>query len=411
MTFIYSIQQQNLMEKKVGIIGAGPAGLATAIALRKQGINVYVYEKAKAFRPIGAGLNLSPNGLKSLKAIDPDIFEQLQTQASQIKKFKLRTSKIGFPLITQNITGNDYDCPFMAVRWFKLQEILRSKLPEDCLHLNHHLTDFTQDSNGVQLFFANGKTETVDLLIGADGVRSAVRQKLFGIASPSYGGWMTWRGILKYQHRLLPPHQATVFGTKGKIILLLDNGNGYLSWSLEMRSETCDRSKNSQETKARVIQELAKWHPVVREIIDHTDTDLIVERPIGLPLVLPHWTNNRVTLVGAAAHYMGPALGQGTNSSFEDVWVLSNCLSQCNDPIKALDNYEKIRIERATVIQYRTIFSAAQMLNPFLQAKKFKPSLGEMPELAKLGMKEFSHWLYSYPQKNEPCPSIDTLIY
>ena len=99
---------------------------------------------------------------------------------------------------------------------------------------------------------------------------------------------MTWHGLLKYQHRLLPPHQASVFGKKGKIFLLLDNGNGYISWSLEMVSETCDRSKDAKETKERVIRELAKWHPVVREAIARTDAEVIVERPVGVPLILSY---------------------------------------------------------------------------------------------------------------------------
>lgn len=382
--------------RKVGIIGAGPAGLATAIALRKLGIEVHIYERARAFRPIGAGLTLSPNGLRSLQAIDSDVVQQLKLQGSQIKRFKVRTSKRGWPIITQNMTGNEYDLPFMAVRWFSLQEILRLKLPTDCLHLNHRLTSFQQDPQGVKLSFENGATTNVDLLIGADGIRSAVRKQLFDIDTPTYSGWMTWRGVLKYQHPLLPPHQASVFAKRGKIFLLLDNGNGYISWSLEMVSETSNQSKNAKEVKERVVQELSKWHPVVREVIDLTDSEIIVERPVCQPIVLPQWSNNRVTLLGDASHYMGPALGQGTNSTFEDVWVLSNCLSKHDNLEKALEDYEKIRIERATIVQYRTLFSAAQMLNPFLQPKKFRTSFGSVPELAKLGNKEFSSWLYGY---------------
>ena len=120
--------------KKVGVIGAGPAGLATAIALRKQGIEVQIYDRARAFRPIGAGLTLSPNGLRSLEAIDPDVVKQLKLQGSQIKRFKIRTSR-GWPIITQRLTGDEYDQPFMAIRWFCLQEILKSKLLKSCTSL------------------------------------------------------------------------------------------------------------------------------------------------------------------------------------------------------------------------------------------------------------------------------------
>ena len=384
--------------KKIGIVGAGPGGLATAIALKKQGIEVHIYERARAFRAIGAGLTLSPNGLRCLNAIEPNIVRQLKLQGSQIKRFKVRTSKRGWSIITQKVTGEKYDFPFLGVRWFSLQEILRSQLKDSCLHLNHQLTNLQQDSEGVKLFFDNGKTTTVDLVIGADGIRSVVRQQLFDSKPPAYGGWMTWRGLLKYQHRLLPPHQASVFAQKGKIFLLLDNGDGYISWSLEMLSDTSDRSNNARKTKERVIQELSRWHPVVREIIALTDAEVIVERPVCQPLILPRWSNNRVTLVGDAAHYMGPALGQGTNSTFEDASILSACLSEQNNIQQALANYEKIRIERTSIVQYRTLFSAAQMSNFLISPKRFfaQKSFGNVPEQAKIGIKEFSDWLYSY---------------
>lgn len=381
--------------KKVGIIGAGPAGLATAIALRKQGIEVHIYDRAKAFRPIGVGLTLSPNGLRSLEAIDPDVVQQFKLQGSQIKRFKIRTSR-GWPLFTQRLTSDKYDQPFMAIRWFCLQEILRSKLPPDNLHLNHRLIGFEQNHQSVTLFFESNKTTTVDLLIGADGIHSTVRKQLFGVEAPTYGDWMTWRGVLKYQHRLLPSHQATVFAKRGKSFLLLDNGDGYISWSLEMASKTSHRSKNAKEVKERVVQELSKWHPVVREIIDLTDANIIVERPVCNPLILPQWSNNRVTLLGDAAHAMGPFLGQGANITFEDVWVLSAFLSNHGNLGKALEYYEKSRIERTTIVQYRTLFYAARMLNPFLRPKRFKVSFGSVPERAKIGDKAFLDWLYRY---------------
>ena len=382
--------------KKVGIIGAGPAGLATAIALSKQGIEVHIYERAREFRPIGAGLTLSPNGLRSLAAIDPDIVEQLKLRGSQIKCFKIRTSRKGWPIINQRFKGNEYDQPFMAIRWFSLQEILRSKLPSNNLHLNHRLISFQQNNESVTLCFENKQTTTVDLLIGADGINSAVRKNLFDIENITYSGWMTWRGLLKYQHRLLPHHQATAFGQKGKIFLLLDNGDGYISWSLEMISPVIHKSENAKEVKKQVIQELSKWHPVAQEVVDFTDAKIIVERPVCNPLMLPKWSSNRVTLIGDAAHYMGPALGQGTNTTFEDVWVLSTCLSNSDNLEQALENYEEVRLERTKVVQYRTLFSAAQMVNPFLSPKRFKTSLGVVPEQAKISVKDFSNWLYKY---------------
>ena len=387
--------------KKVGIIGAGPAGLATAIALEKQGIEVHIYDKAKAFRPIGAGLTLSPNGLRSLNAIDPDIVRQLKSKGSEIRRFKVRTAKRGWSIVTQKMTGNEYDFPFLAVRWFDLQQILRSKLQSDKLHLDRQLVSLEQNHQSVGLCFKNKQTTAVDLLVGADGVRSLVRQQLCGVKEPLYSGWMTWRGVLKYQHRLLPPHQASVFASKGKIFLLLDNGDGHISWSLEMLAKSSDRSRNAQEVKKRVFKELAQWHPVVQEVVELTDADIVVERPVGKPLILDQWTNHRVALIGDAAHYMGPHLGQGTNTTFEDVWELSTCLFNYQDLSQALKRYQQNRIDRTTIVQYRTLFSAAQMSNFFLNPKRFfNKSFDAVPEQAQVGQKAFSEWLYRYSRSN-----------
>jgi len=382
--------------KKFGIIGAGPAGLATAIALQKQGLEVHIYDQAKAFRPIGAGLTLSPNGLRSLAAIAPDLADEIKLKGSLIKRFKIRTSKRGWPIITLRMSGDEYDQPFMAIRWFHLQEILKSRLRSDSLHLDHKLLAFEQNSQNVKLCFAKNESTTVDLLIGADGIRSSVRKQLFGVENPIYSGWMTWRGVLKYQHRLLLPHQANVFADKGKILLLMDNGNGHISWSLEMLSESKHRSENPQQVKERVIQELSQWHPLVREVIDATDAAIIVERPVGKPMMLPKWSSKRVTLVGDAAHYMGPHLGQGTNRTFEDIWVLSACLAKYSDLGEALDQYQRIRIDRTTIVQYRSLFSAAQMFNLFLSPKRFFNSFESVPAQAKIDQKAFSDWLYRY---------------
>lgn len=381
--------------KKVGIIGAGPAGLATAIAFRKQGIAAHIYERAKAFRPIGAGVTLSPNGIRSLAAIDTDIVQQLKQQGSKLNRFRIRTAK-GWPLLNQPVKDDDYNQPFLAVRWFSLQETMRAKLPPEILHLNHQLTHFNQTQQNVNLFFANGETATVDLLIGADGIRSIVRKQLFDLDDPAYGGWMTWRGVQKYQHRLLPPHHTTIFAKRGKSLILLDNGQGYVSWALEMATPTVHRSQHSEAAKARVLQELSNWHPALQELVNLTDADTIVERPVCEPIILPQWSNGRVTLVGDAAHPMAPFLGQGTNTTFEDVWALSTCLSQQDNLANALKNYENSRIERAHTIQYRTMFSAAQMRNPFLRPRWFKTSLGKVPDQAKVSEKEFSDWLYQY---------------
>lgn len=177
--------------EKVAIIGAGPGGLATAIALRKQGFDVQVYEQAKEFRPIGTGLGLLPNGLNCLEAIEPGIVESIKRSSCQVQKGILK--KITGETIRANPTSRyleKYGQPMLTVWWWRLQQILASRVPPDIIHLNHHCRGFEQNDSGVKIYFDEGKAVHADLLIGADGLNSAVRETLIGDGKPHYVGSM-----------------------------------------------------------------------------------------------------------------------------------------------------------------------------------------------------------------------------
>ncbi len=171
MTENQLIQYPAVVEK-VAIIGAGLGGLAVAIALRKQGIDAQVYEKAYSLRPVGAGLTLFPNGLNSLEAIAPGIVDSLKHAASQtrVTNFKKSTGE----MIAQNsITLMEkYGQPMLNIRWSRLQEILAAALPSDVIHLKHRCIGFEQLDSGVKVSFDNGEIIQADLLIGADGIQA-----------------------------------------------------------------------------------------------------------------------------------------------------------------------------------------------------------------------------------------------
>ncbi len=176
--------------KNVAIIGAGLGGLATAIALRKQGINVQVYEKAKELRPVGAGLGLLPNGLKSLESIEQSLVKDINKSGCCVSKSTLKNS-LG-ETIRSNPTNtyflDKYGYSLVTVWWWNLQQILASRLPQDIINLDCRCVDFSQNETGVEVNFANGKKAYADLLIGADGIKSVVRNKLFSDEKSRYLG-------------------------------------------------------------------------------------------------------------------------------------------------------------------------------------------------------------------------------
>ncbi|NDJ20916.1 NAD(P)-binding protein [Nostoc sp. B(2019)] len=380
------------MVKKVVIIGAGLGGLTVAIALRKQGIDAQVYEKAYSLRPIGAGLTLFPNGLNSLDAIAPGIVESLEGAGSQTHTLNLRKST-GELIAQKSVTFIEkYGRPMLQIRWSRLQEILASALPTDAIHLNHRCIGFEQNNSGVEVCFDEGKTVQADLLIGADGLNSAVRQTLIGDGSPRYAGRMSWRAVLKYSHELLPPNEVmSMTAPDGKIFGFFDLGSGYLFWSAATLAPDEFVAQSAIDVKSRVQEKFSGWAEPVQAIVKATDAEDIIERPISDRLPLQNWSQGRVTLLGDAAHPMVPLLGQGANTAFEDAWELSQCLSSASTIEAALANYENSRKPRTQVIQIRNAVQA----NRAYKADS-ETYLRGMMEKAQVSDTEFEEWLYNY---------------
>lgn len=388
---------------KISIIGGGIGGLATANALLKQGFNVQVYERAKALRPIGAGLTLTPNGLNSLDAIEPGIVESLKQAGSQLNTLTLKRST-GEAIASKQMTVmQQYGQPMLNIQWSRLQAILASLLPPDIIHLNHRCIGFEQQESSVEAYFEDGKTVQSDLLIGADGINSIVRQKLIGDGSPTYAGRMSWRAVIQYPHELLSPNASTlIMAPDGKNFLLVDLGEGYTFWSagaLLTDDSVCQSATDSEalssslraSAKARVLEIFAEWTEPVGAIIEATPADDIVERPICDRTPLQRWSEGRVTLLGDAAHPVVPSLGQGANTAFEDAYELAECLSVEPSIEDALDAYESHRIPRTDVIYTRSANQGERSYKPESEA-----TFREMMKPSQMNQDDFQEWLYSY---------------
>jgi salicylate hydroxylase len=380
--------------EKVAIIGAGPGGLATAIALYKQGFDVHVYDKAQEFRPAGTGLGLAPNGLNCLNVIEPGIVELLKTSGCQVKKSSLKN--ISGETVRTNPTSRyleKYGQPLLTVWWWRLQQTLASKLPADIIHFNHRCIGFEQNDSGVEISFENGTRVNTDFLIGADGLNSVVREKLIGDGQPHYLGSMCWRSVVKYKGELLHPDELVFIKGNKQIMYLLNVGDGDISWIMRKLSPDCSLSHSATEVKSRVLNELADWGESLRAIVAATEAEQIFEGPICDRQPLSHWSEGRVTLVGDAAHPMAPAMAQGANTTFEDACELAHCLSQSSNLEKALNSYQKRRIPRTQEIQSRSALGEMR----YYEAQG-ETSVKQMNEQTRQGMsnEEFQDWLYNY---------------
>ncbi len=380
------------MIKNVVIAGAGLGGLATAIALRRHGIDARIYEKARELRPVGAGLSLAPNGLTALEAIVPGIVGSLKVLGSEVSSARVRKSN-GDLIAENSITFlAKYRQPMLNIRWSFLQETLAAFLEPGVVHLNRRLTGFEQNKDKVEIVFDNGEKVTADLLIGADGINSAVRQSLAGDGPPRYAGRLSWRAVIRYEHALLRPNEVTFMaGPDGKNFAIFDVGGGYIFWSAGALSSDDSVSGNAAEAKRRVQQVFAGWASPADTILEATDAANIVERPIYDRMPLTGWSRGRVTLLGDAAHAMVPALGQGANTAFEDAGELAQLLARQPGVEEALARYDTSRIYRTQIIHARSALQGNRYYEP--DVEKFVRGVLEQ---ANADQTAFEDWLYSY---------------
>ena len=376
--------------EKVAIVGAGPGGLAAAIALRSQGIDVQVYEKAQEFRPAGTGLGLAPNGLNFLDAIAPGIVETLKSSGCEVYHTVLKN--IQGETIRTNATKflEQYGQPLLTVWWYRLQQVLASRLPSAIIHLNHRCIGFEQDENGVEIHFDGEKPVYADLLIGADGVNSVIRETLFGEGKPNYIGSMCWRAVIKYHHELFNDYELVFVKGNKQFMYILNVGGGYTSWISRKLSPDYSLSHSADEVKSRILDELADWDESFRAVVEATPAEQIWEGPICDRPPLTHWSQGRVTLLGDAAHPMAPAMAQGANTTFEDAYELGECFSQSANLQEALTNYEQRRIERTKIIQARSGWGEMR----YYDDTSTSPGQTEQRQMPL--NEDFSKWLYNY---------------
>ena len=373
--------------KNVAIVGAGPGGLATAIALRKQGINVQVYEQAQQFRPAGAGLGIMPNGFNSLEAIKPDLVKEIKSSGCCVTQSTLRNS------LGEKIRSSSTDRSFLdkyghslvTVWWWNLQQILASFFPPETIHLAHRCIDWQANQNGVEIYFENGLNARADVLIGADGIKSVVRKKLIANKQPRYLGSFCWRSVVKCEQNFIEPNELVFIKGNKQFMYLLNLGDGHISWITRKSTSEYELSASAAETKARVLNEIADWGEPIKAIVEATEAERILEGPICDRPPLKTWSKGRVTLLGDAAHPMGPAMGQGANTAFEDACVLASCLAHSSSIEAAFTNYEKERVECLEIIQTRS----AEGEKRYYQKSTSERQKSRTSE-------DFKDWLYNY---------------
>jgi salicylate hydroxylase len=343
---------------RIAVVGGGIGGLAAAAFLHRAGLSATVYEQAGEITEIGAGLVVAPNAVRMIRRLGR--LEQFRKTAVPLEVgWEFRRWQDGQVLFSQRMGA---ECERLYGEWCytahraDLLDTLLAAVPEPGPRLGARCVAVRRAGDGAELSFADGSAATADVVIGADGTHSVVREAVLRGAAPA----PRFSGVCAYRC-LVPAGLAPEFALRPVQTLWLGPGHHFVHYPIsagryvnvvafapahDWRVESWTAEGRIEDLRA----EFADWDPRLASLVDAADRTgrwaLLDRGP------LPRWTDGPVAVTGDAAHPMFPFLGQGAAQAIEDAAVLAGCLAgDPGDPPTALRRYEALRKPRTTRVQ------------------------------------------------------------
>ncbi|WP_035606451.1 FAD-dependent monooxygenase [Haloferula sp. BvORR071] len=332
------------MRGPILIIGGGIGGLTAAIALRAEGHEVAVYERAPELREVGAAISVMANATRVLKhyGLLPLLLEHGEPIAAGIIQ-----PNDGKPL--KPPIEIDTGVPGVLIHRADLHDTLLSAVPRERIHLDKELKWVTQDEDSVTAIFADGTEARGSLLIAADGLNSAARRMLINDGPPIYRGYQCWRGVNPDAKLDIV---AEVLGHGVRMGLIPMGRRGAAWWFCANEAE--HQSDEPEGSKTKILRLLEGWHSSARDLVAGTPEPAISKNAIYDRPAKRGWSKGRAILIGDAAHPTTPNLGQGGGMAIEDAAMLARCLKHFPDHGTAFRRFEELRFPRVKKIVDRS---------------------------------------------------------
>jgi salicylate hydroxylase len=381
--------------ENVAIVGAGIAGLATALAFARRGIACDLFEQAPDLVEVGAGLQVSPNAARLLAKLGllPQ-FEALWTEPRQIALVSGTTLRPLAHVPAGEFARQRWGAPYGVLHRATLQRVLREAVDASPL-LTLHLQTPVQAAPHAALSRLTGRA--YPLVVGADGVWSTLRAAIEGSPRPSFSGHVCWRFTIPDARvpGWLPPDQVTAFlGPSTHLVAYPLREIGGFNMVAIASGASPGRTWDAQASESHrrgLFGEFRRWDRRVVDLLRQA------ENPTFWPLFevgTGRWHNGRDTvLVGDAAHAVTPFAAQGASMAIEDAFALVRCVSEAPDLPQALSTYEASRQERVAKVRSRGAFNrfAYHARGPIRLGRDFVLSLRPPESLA-----ADLDWLYGY---------------
>jgi len=357
---------------RIAVAGAGIGGLSTALALQRAGFRPRVYEQSDTLGDVGAGISISPNAAKGLVFLG--LGRELRSAACVPPIQVTRHFRTGKPLLTIDRSdsleryGEQYYQMHRGDLHAMLLGAVRAHDPAAvrvAAGVRAAVPGGETAADGVTIELADGTRELVDLLIGADGLRSSVRAALFEDHPPEFSGYVAWRGLIPaaaVAHLALGPGSSVSAGPGRLFVRYPVRAGLWLNYVAFARTGRWEAESWSQPGSIDEVREaLHDFHEEVHEILRATPEGRCHKWGLFARGPLARWARGAAVLLGDAAHPMMPWFGQGAACAIEDAVVLGRCCADSAELDTALRRYEAARVERVTMVHRESLLGGERL--------------------------------------------------
>lgn len=348
-------------DRTAAVVGAGIGGLAAGISLTAAGFSVIHYEKSPEPRGLGSGISIWPNGVRALRALGLDaLVEHGMDQAGGVRRADGRMLA-GF---RENAIRTRFGEPILGLHRAALHEALLAVRGRDAVRWGTAVAAVEAGAagEGAELRFADGSTARADLVVGADGLRSAVRASLLGDGEPRDARIVAYRGVVELGEEVPAGEWWGVDSVAG----LLPLCDGLVYWYFGARG---------RDEPGALERLAAEYDPRVGAVVAGTPPDRVLVHELYDRDPVQSWSRGAATLLGDAAHPMLPFIGQGAGAALEDAVELGRALEAEPEVGAALAGYEQRRVRRMAMFVETSRRAAAIALPRSALARRLRDAL------------------------------------
>lgn len=324
------------------IIGAGIGGLTTALALQRRGIGVVIYESASAIKPVGAGIIMANNAMQVFQQLG--LKSSIEKAGNKISRLRITDPQLtDLSVIDLHPFEDKYGVHNVAIHRGELQRILTEAVGYEHIHLSKRVSKIEKNED-FTIHFEDNTSVKSQILIGADGLKSVVRNQLFEKSELRNAHQFCWRGVGEIELHERHHHAPVEAWGKGKRFGFVKISDKKVYWYALVNSLSFNTNS------VNLLETFREFHPDILEIIANTPNAQIIESEIIDLKPIPQWHSDHVCLIGDAAHATTPNMGQGACQAVEDAYVLGKLLDKGLPLEKTFADYQRLRQKKARMI-------------------------------------------------------------